>query len=174
MRAFIAIELPEDVLREIVKIQKSLPEFSGKLTERENIHLTLKFLGEIDEDKVEEVKTRLREIKFEKFSCEIDEIGVFNSDFIKIVWVHLKSEELLKLQKEIDDKLKSLSEPERRFMSHVTIARVKNCDKKKFLAGLDKIKINKMKFEVDNFKLRKSNLTPSGPIYSVIEEFNLS
>ena len=61
MRTFIAIDIPDSIKNEIIKIQNSLPEFIGKKTEKENLHLTLKFLGEIDEEKIELIKKELRE-----------------------------------------------------------------------------------------------------------------
>ena len=173
MRTFVSINIPEEIRKEIEKIQDFLPEFFGKKTELENLHLTLKFLREIDESKVEKVKKMLREIKIEKFATEIDEIGVFSEKFIRIVWLHMKDCE--NLQKQIDGALKDLFEPEKRFMSHLTIARIKKLkDKKGFLQDLKKIKIEKIKFMVDKFYLMKSELTAEGPRYSVLEEYNLS
>ena len=172
MRTFIAIDLPEEIKKEVKKIQDNLPEFSGKKAELENLHLTLKFLGEIDDDKVEEVKEKLGKIKLEKFPAIIDRIGVFSDKFVKIIWLHMDGFE--KLQKEIDSKLKGLFEPEKRFMSHLTIARVKSIkDKKEFLEKLKRIKIPTMKFIVSNFKLKKSTLTPQAPIYEDIEIYAL-
>jgi len=79
------------------------------------------------------------------------------------------------LQKQIDGSLLELFEPERRFMSHLTIARVKNIqDKKEFLKSIGEIKIEKIRFRVDRFYLMKSELTSEGPGYSVLEEYNLS
>jgi len=66
-RCFIAINFDEEIKNKIVEIQKQLPEFLGKKTEIENLHLTLKFLGEIDDDKIKIVQEKLREIKFKKF-----------------------------------------------------------------------------------------------------------
>ncbi len=172
MRTFISINIPEEIRKEIKKVQDLLPEFFGKKTEPENLHLTLKFLGEIEENKIEEVKEKLREIKIEKFTTEIDEIGVFSEKFIRIVWLHMKDCD--NLQKQIDNALKNLFEPEKRFMSHLTIARVKKCDKKKFLQELKKIKIEKIKFIVNDFYLMKSELATEGPIFSVLEEYNLN
>jgi len=164
MRVFIAIDLPENVKKEIKKIQDKLPEFKGKKTEEENLHLTLKFLGEVEEDKVKEVKRRLGEIKIKKFEAGLENLGVFNPSFIKIVWLHLAGCE--RLQEEIDDKLKGLFKKEKRFMSHLTIARVKNvANKKEFLEKLREIKIPGIRFLVDNFKLKKSTLTAEKPIY---------
>jgi 2'-5' RNA ligase len=173
MRAFISINISEEIRKEIKKVQDFLPEFFGKKTGLENLHLTLKFLGEIKEKTVEEIKEKLREIKIEKFKTEIDEIGIFSPNFIRIVWLHMKDCD--NLQKQIDNALKNLFEPEKRFMSHLTIARIKGIkDKKRFLQDLEKIKIEKIKFKVDKFYLMKSELTAEGPRYSVLEEYNLS
>ncbi len=173
MRTFIAIDIPEEIKKEIVKVQEQLPEFKGKLTERENLHLTLKFLGEVDEKKAEEIKLRLREIKSKKIESEIDSIGIFSEEFIKIIWLHMANCE--KLQKEIDNGLKELFEKEKRFMGHLTIARVKKIkDKKKFISELNKIKIPSMKFTINNFELKKSVLTEKGSIYETLETYNLN
>ncbi len=177
MRAFIALDLPNEVIGEIRKIQKTLKKkniFIGKSTEPDNLHLTLKFLGEIDEDKIEIVKKRLKEIDFEGFYAETGEVGVFSKSFIKIIWVKLNGKKIWELQKEIDDKLEGLFEKEERFMSHVTIARVKHVpDKKGFLEYLKSIKPRKIKFYCDRFYLKKSELKPEGPVYEVIEEYPL-
>jgi 2'-5' RNA ligase len=179
MRTFISINIPEEIRKEIKKIQDFLPEFSGKKTELQNLHLTLKFLGEIEEQVVGEVKEKLREIKIEKFATEIDKIGVFDNrksgKYSRkiILWLHLMNCE--ELQRQVDGVLKDLFEPEKRFMSHLTIARIKGIkDKEEFLQDLKKIKIEKIKFKVDKFYLMKSELTAEGPRYSVLEEYNLN
>ncbi|MBA7684050.1 RNA 2',3'-cyclic phosphodiesterase [subsurface metagenome] len=172
MRAFISISIPKNIRKEIRKIQENLPEFFGKKIELENLHLTLKFLGDIGENKLEGVKEKLREIKFNQFKTEIDSIGVFSEKFIRIVWLHLTN--CNDLQKEIDERLEDLFEKENRFMSHLTIARVKNVGNRgEFLENLRKIKIPKIKFVVGDFKLKKSVLTENGPIYETLKFFNL-
>ena len=171
IRTFISIDIPREIQKEIKKIQGKLPEFRGKKTEPENLHLTLKFLGEIDEEKFEQIKEKLREIKFEKFETEIKHSGFFDNRKYGIVWLHLSDCE--NLQKEIDEKLSSLFRKEKRFMSHLTIARIKSVDdKKKFLEELKKIEIPVIKFVVDNFRLKKSVLTFKAPVYETIEEYN--
>ena len=176
-RCFIAIDFSEEVRKKIRKIQDMLPEFKGKKTELENIHLTLKFLGEIDEERVEEVRKRLREIKFKEFRFKINKIGVFSEKFIRIIWLGVdeqgEGKKLWELQKEIDEKLKDLFEEERRFMGHITIGRVKSCDKKKFLSELKKINFEEIEVRVKKFKLKKSELRPEGPVYEIIEEYEL-
>lgn len=176
-RCFIAIDLPREAINEILRIQKIIREktlFTGKLTEGENLHLTLKFLGEIDDEKIVLVKKRLSDIKFSEFFAETLEVGVFNKDFIKIVWIKLNGKGIWGLQKAIDEKLKDLFDVEARFMSHITIARVKNVkDKKSFIEYLSSIKPKKIKFKVNEFFLKKSELTSTGPKYEDIECYKL-
>lgn len=178
MRAFIAIDLPREIVNEITRIQKLIWKktlFTGKLTESENLHLTLKFLGEINDEKIEQVKKILKEIKFSEFFAELGEVGVFSSDFIRIVWIKLNGKGIFQLQKEIDEKLKKLFTPEVRFMSHVTIARVKNVkDKSGFLEYLKSVKPKKIMFNANEFVLRKSELISSGAVYSDIERYPIN
>ena len=171
MRVFISLELPEIVKKEIVKIQKIFSkDFSGKITSTKNLHLTLKFIGEISEETVEKIKEKLRKIKFNEFSAEIDSVGVFSEDFIRIFWVHLNG--CSELQKAIDEELSDLFEKEKRFMSHITIARIKNCDKDEFLSKIKSFKVNPVKFIVKDFYLKNSVLKSDGPTYFTIEKFS--
>jgi len=176
MRTFIAIDLNKECKAEIIKIQKTLSKknlFNGKFTEDENLHLTLKFLGEISEEQVIEVKKRLTEIKFKEFFAEISEIGVFNKDFNKIIWIKLNGKGIWDLQKQIDDKLKDFFPVESRFMSHITIARVKNVSNKSgFLEYLKSIKPQKIQFLVKEFSLKKSELASVGPKYEDLEVYS--
>ncbi|MCX6749499.1 MAG: RNA 2',3'-cyclic phosphodiesterase [Candidatus Pacearchaeota archaeon] len=173
IRAFISIDLPENIRKEIEKIQKKLPAFEGKFTELENLHLTLKFLGDVDEKILIEIKRRLREIKIKKFETRVSELGSFSPNYIKIIWVKLDN--CGHLQRIIDEKLSGIFEKEERFMGHVTIARVKSVKNKNYFLGeLKKIKIlDGLRFQVKSFELRKSELMPEGPVYETLEEYHL-
>ncbi len=175
MRAFIALDLPREAINEIKKIQNLLRKkalFNGKYTEPENLHLTLKFLGEISEEKVVEVKKRLSEIKLDEFIAETSEIGVFNKSVVRIIWIKLNGKSIWKLQGEIDEKLSGLFDKEERFMSHVTIARVKKVyDRKGFLDYLESVKPKKIRFHIDKFFLKKSELLPIEPVYTDLESY---
>ena len=173
VRCFIALDLSRQAMNAIKDIQKIIKKqtlFDGKFTETENLHLTLKFLGEIEEDKIEEIKKRLEKVKFDEFEAKIGEVGVFSKKFIKIIWIHLIGAE--KLQKQVDDALKDLFEPENRFMGHITIARVKRVgDKKALLDYLENIKTKDIRFKVNKFFLKKSELFPEGPVYEDLGEY---
>lgn len=176
MRVFVSVDLPSEIEDKIKEIQRRIKELGlieAKFVKKGLFHLTLKFLGEIDEEKVEEVRKKLREIKLKSFETKISELGVFSEKFIRIVWLHLSNCD--ELQREVGEKLKSLFESERRFMSHLTIARVKNIkDKQRFLNELKKVQIPEIKFQVNDFKLKKSTLTEKGPVYETLEEYPLS
>ena len=177
-RAFIAIEVPDSVIKEVARTQEILVKqnFIGKMTELENLHLTLRFLGEIDNEKLERAGQRLREIKFNFFEAKLSEIGIFNyRGNPRIVWIKIGGKEVFELQNKIDDSLaKEGFAKEERFMSHMTIARVKYVkDKKFFLDYVKNIGIKNIKFDVDKFYLKKSELKESGPIYKDLETFNL-
>jgi RNA 2',3'-cyclic 3'-phosphodiesterase len=178
VRIFIALDLPREAINETKKIQCLLRKkamFNGKYTEPENLHLTLKFLGEISEEKIEEVKKRLGEIKLEGFDCETGDVGVFSKSVVKIIWIKLNGRGVWDLQKQIDEKLKDLFEREERFMSHITIARVKKAyDKKGFLEYLGSVKPKKIRFRISKFVLKKSELLPLGPVYTDLEEYLLN
>ena len=120
------------------------------------------------------MKKRLSEIKMDGFYCEIGEVGVFTKSFIKIIWIKLNGKGIFNLQKEIDEKLSGLLEPEERFMSHLTIARVKHVSSKKDLLDyLKSIKPKKSKFYCNRFYLKKSELKPEGPVYEYLAEYKL-
>lgn len=182
-RCFIAIELPEEVKKEIISIQKELIHsglIKGKLTETNNLHLTLKFIGEISEERVNYVKDRLKELKFSSFNAELDKLGVFDQKFVRIIWISLKGKELFDLQTKIDEVLEDLFNKEDRFMAHITIARPKFVNsRKKLFEFLEKSKFKKISFKINKVYLKKSELTSSGPKYSTLaviqskEKYNL-
>ena len=171
MRAFIALAVPEEIKRKIENIQRQIPEFKGKLTEKENLHLTLKFLGEISPALFDNVKSRLSAIKFQKLSLSINEIGIFEfQNNPNIVWLRVSGAE--ELQKKIDLGLSDLFKPEERFMSHLTIARIKYVSNvKRFNEEIKKIIVPNISFKSGSFELMESNLTKQGPSYQILEHY---
>lgn len=177
MRCFIAIDFPENVKSKIFHEFETLYNkgfCKGKLVKKENLHLTLKFLGNLTEEQIEETRTKLRDVDFEKFSCQIGRPGFFESeDFIKIIWVGLECEKIYELQKQISEAFPEFKD-NHDFSTHITIARVNSVrDKERLVEYTKKINFKNLNFDVENFYLIKSELTARGPIYRVIEEFKL-
>ncbi len=175
MRTFICIDFPEEIIKEVSRIQESLSKykFTGKTTEPENLHLTLKFLGEIDEERLDKVKEALSRIKFKEFEAKLEKAGTFKiRGNPKITWIKIGGKGIFELQKEIDESIKNLFPLENRFMSHLTIARIKYVkDKKEFEKFIKNIHPKKLSFKISKFYLKKSELKPLGPIYTTIEKY---
>ncbi len=171
MRLFIAIELPEAVAGELKRLQN---EIAGPgIRAVKDFHLTLKFLGEVQESQLSRIKKELASIKFNSFGAELTCIGVFpNPDRIRVIWAGLKAEEIYSLQNEIDLALEQLFSKEQDFHPHLTLARVSFLkDKAALKEKLDFLKPKNLKFDVKEFHLIKSTLTPQGPIYETLETF---
>ena len=173
MRCFIGIDLPIVAVKEIQRIQKKLePNFTGRLTSSENLHLTLKFLGEIEKDAINDVKKRLFSITHPPFELALKDVGVFSQKFIKIIWVKVSG---VPLQPLVDNCLKNIFKLENRFMGHITIARVRGlADKKSFLQLINATRVSEESFMVKDFYLKESILTKDGPIYKNIDRYKLS
>ena len=175
IRAFICIDFPDEVVKEIARIQELVgkKKFIGKMTELENLHLTLKFLGEIDEETLEKVKESLKKVKFKEMELKLGEIGAFSfKGNPRIVWVKIEGRQIWDLQADIDDSLKDLFKLESRFMSHLTLARVKYVkDGKAFEEHVRGISVKDTKFNIDKFYLKSSELKRLGPVYTIIEEY---
>jgi len=176
MRLFIAIDLPEEAKENIEKLKQELKGIKGvKPVDRANIHLTLKFLGEVSDGKADEIAKALNQVKFKPFKTFISKTGVFPSeDRIQVLWVDaMPAEPLFELKKQIDEALLMFKD-DHAFKNHITFARIKyianESDKKKILDIL-KIPVAKTEFKVNKFRLYKSDLTPKGPVYDVVKEF---
>ena len=177
MRLFIAIDLPEEVKQSIEEIKTPLKNIKGvKPVKKENIHLTLKFLGEVDDDKINKIIRALSQIKFKPFTLSLDKIGVFPDEKrIRVLWVNAEPEDPLKGLKQAIDKALPGFKDDHPFKNHLTFARIKyltsDNDKKKILELITNKQVDNKDFLVDKFKLYKSTLTPQGSIYEVLREF---
>jgi RNA 2',3'-cyclic 3'-phosphodiesterase len=176
MRTFIAVEISKEVRDYLYDLQKELKQkLKGKINwvAKKNLHITLKFLGDTNEEYLEKIKEKLNEIKFNKFSLELNEIDFFpNKEFVKVVFVNFKEDKnLIALQKEVDSNLLRIIDDKQEFSAHVTLGRIKVVkDRKSLLKG----KVESKSFEVNDFSLFKSKLSKDGPKYFKLEEYNLN
>jgi len=172
MRMFIAIEIPEQYKEKIKEMQKEFSKL-GNITMTKEYHFTLKFLGEITEQQAEKVREELRKIKMKKFEASLEGIGAFpDHNYIRVIWVGLKGR-VDELQQKIDSQLKEMFPRDNRFKAHITLGRVKSVKDKQTMKEKLNMKMEEMKFEVKEFKLIKSTLSPEGPIYETIEIYHL-
>ena len=173
MRVFIAIDLPEEVKEELQKAQSSLKSEKDKITLAKELHLTLKFIGEVTEAEVENIKKALSEIRFRPFELTLDRTGVFPSEkYIRVVWAGIEgNKELQQLAKDIKEALPEYKE-DYPFSAHLTLARIKYLENKtEFVDKVKSLKIKPIKFKVPEFRLYSSKLSPKGPVYDVLAAF---
>jgi len=171
MRLFVEAPLPEELKEKIGKLGKEIEQEGIRLVKPQNMHATLKFLGEIPEKKLADIEQKLRQIKFSSFRCTIKAVGVFPSEsYIRVIWVGVESNgQLEKLAEEVMGALQEYGKDDR-FSAHITIARVKKkVDVSKFLEEHKTEELGE--FEVKGFNLMESVLSREGPAYSVIASF---
>jgi 2'-5' RNA ligase len=183
IRSFIAIELPVELKQALAQLQQKLKLAGAPLVrwvDPGNIHLTLKFLGDIDVGITGRITSAIEEAvqDIHPFFIEASGLGVFpNMNRIQIIWVglHGDMEKLGRLQKSIEANLKPLGFPveNRPFTPHLTLARVRDYTRPEERDNLGKIISatnfeGKYKINVNALHLIKSQLTREGPIYSKI------
>ena len=170
MRIFVAIEVSDkDVLNSIHKIQTEL-NIKAKPVELHNMHFTVQFLGEVSEEMVGKISDALNSIEFSSFSISFASIGVFpKPNSPRVIWIGTDDgvNELEKLAEMIHSKMSHLGfSPDKKFKPHVTIFRVKNKieDLSSKLEKFSSCSFGKQL--VSEIKLKKSELTSTGPIYT--------
>ena len=186
IRAFIAIELPDDVRAAIGDVQDRLKRahlgVKVSWVKIENIHLTLQFLGSIDDSRVEAIAVQCEKVaaKFSPFTLELEGTGTFPAGGNpRVVWVGVKeSGSLAGLQAEIGGKMEGLDfvREERPFLPHLTLGRVKSLNGKNEL--IRKIEEGRGfkpgDLRVDRFHLFRSELFPQGAVYTKLRAFMLN
>ena len=184
IRSFIAIKLPEEIKNKIAEVQKTLKDSGAdvKWVNPDAIHLTLKFLGNIEKTQIENILSFIKKSSagIKPFTVEIKSTGVFPKiEYPRVVWIGLKEETkaLLALQQKIEDNLLPLGfEKEGRdFKPHLTLGRVKSQKgKEKLISALLQSKdLSFGKFEVTEINLMQSVLEPTGAKYSSLGRVEL-
>jgi len=177
MRVFIAVEISKDeILKKIQAFQKDL-KIDAKPTRINQIHFTLKFLGEIDETKCEQVKDLLNEISFSEFKISLKNVGGFpNFKNPRVIWIAMEkdgADKLTILTNEIGMKLTTLGfEKDKKFKPHLTVFRVKKRigDISSVMKDFEAVEFGDE--TITKIKLKKSVLSPKGPEYSDLLEVN--
>lgn len=187
MRTFIAIALDQEIKRSLSQFISELKECSPKTrgvrwVRPEGMHLTLKFLGEINEEKATRIKSVLERIseKYKPFPLRVEGTGSFppKSQAPRVLWVAIEEvEDLMSLQSNTEEEMERLGFPKERrtFHPHLTLGRVKSfSDIKETLDFFEKHRDKSFgEMEAKKITFFRSVLKPTGAEYSVLSEFAL-
>lgn len=178
MRLFIAIEIPHEIKAALAAAQNHLRQIRADVswTKPENIHLTLKFLGEVEESRLNEIRQVMNDAVSETsfFSLGLQGMGVFPDERQpRVLWAGLTGaiEQLQKLQRRLDGGLRqiNLSDGNNDFHPHLTIGRIKsNRNTRELLAEAQQYALPALSFNVSEIVLMKSELHPAGARYTAL------
>lgn len=182
IRAFLAIDLDDDLKPKINRVIKEFKQIDTKIkyVELTNLHFTLKFFGDIDTEGLQLLESKIANVvsEFKPFNIKIKGCGAFpNNSHIKVIWVGIDDDKVLKeLHDALDKEFVKLGfDKDRKFSSHLTIGRMKSAKNKAMVKSTIEeygdVEIGEM--EVSHITLKKSTLTPSGPIYDDLKIFEL-
>jgi 2'-5' RNA ligase len=188
LRVFVAINLPEQIKNELLKYQKKWPDLPARWTKKENLHITLIFLGYLNNQELLEVLRITKEVasRHQPFFINLTKIIYAPPKKMppRMVWVEgEKSNELEKLQKDLKNSLtfpissnkEEIGEKET-FTPHITLARIRQWDFRKIEPEErplieEEISLN---FQVNSIEVMESQLKRGGPEYTVLETCPLS
>ncbi|MCG1004434.1 MULTISPECIES: RNA 2',3'-cyclic phosphodiesterase [Halobacterium] len=185
MRLFVSVDLPERLADSVADLQGALAEASGlDFVDPEQAHVTLKFLGEVDEGRERELAGALEravdESGVEAFDAELAGLGVFPSlDYISVVWlgVDAGSAELARLHEGIETEFvdeHGFEAEDHEFTPHVTLARMNHAGGKELVQRLVEERHPEVgTVRVDEVRLTESTLTPAGPEYETVHAVDL-
>ncbi len=179
-RLFIALPVDSKIIDTVFNI--ILQEKNSNLIKwekKENIHITLKFIGDTEDRITDEIIKILDKVAISNssFSLATEKFGAFyRNKKPSILWLGFyENETLNKLQNDIENRLEliGIKKEERKFHSHVTLLRVKNERDEEVTRNIITKKIDEIEYKINEFYLVKSILTPNGSIYKKLKTFKL-
>ncbi|MHC4069527.1 MAG: RNA 2',3'-cyclic phosphodiesterase [Planctomycetota bacterium] len=190
MRCFIAIDIDENTRKAFADLEQrmqaqargeNINRSDVKWVRPEQVHITLKFLGEIKDSQISEICNIVQEVAAEKkgFELELESVGYFGGRSARVLWVGSGKgkEELSLLAGVLDERLSLAGWPKetREFSGHLTLCRIRNTSAGFKLAQMSKeyegFKLGSV--SVDSISVYQSELTPSGPNYTVLVKYEL-
>ena len=176
MRLFTAVPIPEDIKDSIANISIGLPYV--RWVKREQIHITLCFIGEVSNGEYDLVNEILSEVKFPAFKLELSGVGQFlTAREIDTIWLGIKDPiQISSLNSLISKQLKlnGFSIDKRKYSPHLTLARIKRASRGKIHEYMEEFsRFQSTPFHVREFQLFSSKLYPEGPVHTLEREFLL-
>jgi RNA 2',3'-cyclic 3'-phosphodiesterase len=183
LRAFVALDIPDaGVIGRIVALQQELAATGAdlKLVERENLHFTVKFLGEISEGQAKEVSSRLGALRLGGAEATLQGVGAFPTPLRpSVVWVGLAQGDDAKVNPIATSVIRALEgvgeSDSRPYVAHVTVSRVRSGRNRNALATFLRGNADRVfgAVKLDRLRLVSSRLTPAGPVYIDLEAYPL-
>jgi 2'-5' RNA ligase len=180
MRAFIAIDVPSEIRERLASLQNDLRTTGGtaRWVATDSIHLTLKFIGEIREQRIEVIDAALAGLAWRNFSITVRGVGFFpGARSPRVLFAGLKAPTMEALAEQIDTRLEraGFEREKRKFRPHITLARTKNgrLEKELVAAAAKLADLDFGSYTVDRFFLYQSTLKPGGSVYTKVREYRL-
>jgi 2'-5' RNA ligase len=180
MRAFIAVDLPNEVREALAEVQRSLRPLTNALrwVAPESIHITLKFLGEVPDKRLDDIHAALTGLTWKAFTASVRGVGFFpGMRSPRVFWAGLEAPAMPALAERLDARLEALGfEKEKRaFRPHITLGRARDTRiESALVTGATRYETRNFgSFLVDRFYLFKSTLKPSGAVYERLKEYSL-
>lgn len=180
IRLFVALKIPDEALNRLLDIRNSRAneELNIKWEPKEKLHLTLKFIGEVQEELIPQIKNELKFIEdFSEIKCEINKFGLFyRFENPSILWAGLQCSKTLELiSEELNNKLQSIGveKENRKFKPHLTLLRVKKSVDEDLLNKFKNYNLNPILFKGKKISLIKSDLKKGGSVYTELENYKL-
>ncbi|HEY1838245.1 MAG TPA: RNA 2',3'-cyclic phosphodiesterase [Rhizomicrobium sp.] len=175
MRLFVALSLPDAVAGTMFLLQSGVP--AAKWQTREQLHLTLRFLGEVDGREANAVDDALAAISTPPFSLSLKGVGEFGGKTPRALWAGVSDPAAVShLARKIETAMQRIGLPAetRKFTPHVTLARLRGAPAPKVLDWLsDHVLYASAAFEVRSFALYSSQLSHGGSVYVAEREYRL-
>ncbi|HWC63828.1 MAG TPA: RNA 2',3'-cyclic phosphodiesterase [Rhizomicrobium sp.] len=175
MRLFVALPLPDMVAQSLMLLQGGVP--GARWQKREQMHLTLRFIGEVDGRDARMLDDALAAIRAPSFALQLHGVSQFGGRQVHTLWAGLRRNPMLEhLQRKVDNAIRRVGQPQdaHKFTPHVTLARLKNPDAGKVLEWLThQALFTSVEFPVETFCLYSSKLTSDGSIYRVEQDYPL-
>ncbi|QLK24685.1 RNA 2',3'-cyclic phosphodiesterase [Natrinema zhouii] len=184
MRLFVSVDLPDDLAEPVADLQDEFADASGlNFTDPEQAHITMKFLGNVDDDRVSDLERALSaavaDADIDPFTVRYGGLGVFPSlEYISVVWLGVEDggDELVRLHEAVEDRTTAMGfdAEDHDFTPHVTLARMEHAGGKELVQELVRERDPTVgETRVDEIRLTESTLTDEGPVYSTVESFPL-
>jgi RNA 2',3'-cyclic 3'-phosphodiesterase len=180
IRLFVSLHIPTEIRSRIFRlIEEIIPDYQNYKWEKfDKVHLTLKFIGHVDENIVEEIKNNLSFIEnYYKFHFKVTDFNFFfRHNNPQILWIGLgTSDPIKKLVKEIENSLIPFSVPleKRGYKAHLTLLRLKDNPGQDFIDAFKNFKVPEIDFISDEVILMQSILKPAGSEYKELKVYKL-